>query len=128
MNNGAISWNSQRQHVVALLTSETEYMAASDAARHLVWVRDFLFDIFQQQSGPTSFYIDSTSAVSVITEQAIKKRSKHIDRRFHFIREQYQSGKIEIRRIPTTEMLADFLTKPLARILLQKAVNDNKLC
>lgn len=127
LNNGCISWNSQRQHVVALSTSEAEYMAASDAARHLAWVRDFLFDIFQQQTNPTPFYIDSTSAVSVITEHAIKKLSKHIDRRFHHIQEQHQSGKIEIFRIPTTEMLADFLTKLLSRVLLQKAVEDNKL-
>jgi len=127
LNNGSVSWNSQRQHVVALSTSEAEYMAASEAARHLSWVRDFLFDIFHQQTAPTSFFIDSTSAVAVITEQAIKKRSKHIDRRYHHIREQHQDGKIEIIRIPTTEMLADFLTKPLARVLLQKAVDDNKM-
>lgn len=127
MNNGSISWNSQRQHVVALSTSEAEYMAASDAARHLNWVREFLFDIFHQQTSPTPFHIDSTSALSVITEQAIKKRSKHIDRRFHHIREQHQAGKIEVIRIPTTEMLADFLTKPLTRVLLEKALEDNKL-
>ena len=102
-------------------------MAASEAARHLSWVREFLFDIFHQQIGPTSFFIDSTSAVSVITEDAIKKRSKHIDRRYHYILEQHKDGKIDIIRIPTTEMLADFLTKPLARILLQKAVDDNNL-
>lgn len=127
LNNGAVSWTSQRQHVVALSTSEAEYMAASEAARHLAWVRDFLFDIFHQQERPTPFYIDSTSAVSVITENAIKKRSKHIDRRYHHIREQHQAGKIDIIRIPTTEMLADFLTKPLARVLLQKALIDNRL-
>lgn len=127
LNHGSISWNSQRQPVFALSTSEAEYMAASDAARHLAWVRSFLFDIFQPQDIPTPFFIDSTSAVSVITENAIKKRSKHIDRRFHHIREQHQSGKIEIFRIPTTEMLADYLTKPLTRILLKKAVKDNGL-
>lgn len=73
LNGGSISWNSQRQHVVALSTSEAEYMAASDAARHLSWVRDFLFDIFHQQTKSTPFYIDSTSALSFITEPAIKK-------------------------------------------------------
>lgn len=128
LNNGSICWNSQRQHVVALSTSEAEYMASSEAARHLSWVREFLFDIFHQQINPTPFFINSTSDMAVITEQAIKKRSKHIDRRYHHIREQHQAGKIEIIRIPTSEMLADFLTKPLARILLQKAVNDNRLC
>ena len=112
---------------MALSTSEAEYMAASDAARHLAWVRDFLFDVFHQQITSTQFFIDSTSAVFVITEQAIKKKSKHIDRRFHHIREQHAAGKIEIIRIPTTDMLADFLTKPLAKVLLQKAVEDNGL-
>lgn len=85
MNKGSILWNSQRQHVVSLSTSEAKYMAASDAARHLAWVRDFLFDIFHQELAPTKFFIESTSAVSVITEQVIKKRSKHINRRVHHI-------------------------------------------
>lgn len=102
-------------------------MAASDAARNLAWVCHFMFDIFCQQTGPTPFYIDSTSAVSVITENAIKKRAKHIDRKFHHIREQHQKSKIDIVRIPTTEMLADFLTKPLSRVRLLKAVKDNTL-
>lgn len=127
LNNGAILWTSQRQQVVALSTSKAEYMAASEAARHLVRVRDFMFDIFHQQESPTPLYIDSTSAVSVITENAIKKRSKHIDRHYHHIREQHQAGKIDIIQIPTTEMLVDFLTKPLARILLAKALEDNRL-
>lgn len=123
----SVSWNSQRQHVVALSTSEAEYISAADAAQHLTWVRDFLFDYFHQQSGPTPFFINSTSAFSVITEQAIKKRSKHIDRRFHHISEKHQTGKIDIHRIPTTEMLADFLTKPLTRPLLEKALEDTRL-
>lgn len=127
LNNGNISWSSQRQTVVALSTSEAEYMAASEAARHLSWIREFLFDIFLQQNDPTPFFINSTSAVSVITESAIKKRSKHIDRRYHYIREQHNAGKIDIIRIPTTELLADHLTKPLSRVLLEKAVEDNRL-
>lgn len=127
INNGSVSWTSQRQQVVALSTSEAEYMAASEAARHLAWMREFLFDILHPQDHPTLFFIDSTSAVSVIPENVIKKRSKHIDRRYHHIREQYQDGKIEIIRVPTTEMLADFLTKPLAKVLLQKAIEDNGL-
>lgn len=127
LNNGNVSWSSQRQHVEALSTSEAEYMAASEAARHLSWIPDFLFDIFHQQNDPTPFCIDSTSAVSVITENAIKKRSKHIDRRYHYIREQHQANKIDIIRVPTTEMLADYLTKPLSRVLLEKAVEDNRM-
>lgn len=79
MGGGSVSWCSRRQKVVALSTTEAEYMAASDASRHVSWVRSFLFDIHQQAVLPTTFCVDNTSAIANTTNEAIKSRSKHID-------------------------------------------------
>jgi hypothetical protein len=56
---------------------------------------------------------DSTSAISVAKNPVLHSRTKHIDVRFHFLRDHYEKGDIELRYIDTTRQLADILTKPL---------------
>lgn len=89
LNGGMVLWRSQKQPVVALSTLEAEFISAAEAAKQLLWMKGFLFDIFHPIEHPISFHIDSTSAISTITEEAIKQKSKHIDRRFHFLRHQF---------------------------------------
>lgn len=128
MGGGAVSWLSQRQKVVALSTTEAEYMACADAARHISWLRSFLFDVFCLKPGPTILYVDNTSAIENATNEGIKSRSKHIDRRHHFIRELVEDGRVEIKQISTKEMLADHLTKPLSPQGLKHAMSLNNVC
>lgn len=127
MVGGMVTWNSRRQPVVAQSTAEAEYMAAADAARHLAWVKGFLFDIYLPITSPVPFHLDSTSAISIATEEAIGKRSRHINRKHHLICDQVREGEIAIIHVPSGDMLADFLTKPLGRVLLDKACKDNAL-
>lgn len=110
---GAVCWKSQRQSVVALSTTEAEYIAAAECYKHTAWVRSFMFDIFQPLESPTLFYVDNTSAIFTATGEGIKSRSKHIDRRHHYIRDMVQSNQVDIQHVPTEKMLADYLTKPL---------------
>lgn len=76
---GAVSWKSQRQPIVALSTSEAEYVAATECAKHISWVRSFYFDVLQQLLAPTTLHIDNTSAIFTASGEGIKSRSKHID-------------------------------------------------
>lgn len=124
---GIVSWRSERQSVVALSTNEAEYMAAAECAKHLSWVRSFLFDIMHEVPGAIPFHVDNKSAIDTATGESINRRSKHINRRFHFIREQCQAGLLDIRHIPTEEMLADHLTKPLGPSGIQHALQINKM-
>lgn len=124
---GPVSWRSSRQSVVALSTNEAEYMAASECAKHLIWVKAFLFDIMKPINGPISFFVDNKSAINTATGDSINQRSKHIDRRFHFIREQVQYGMLSIGHIPTEDMLADHLTKPLGPTGIRHALCLNRM-
>lgn len=124
-NGGIVTWNSQHQPVVAQFTSEAEYISASDACQHLSWTKSFWFDIFLLVKSPIVFNIKSTSAISITTEDAIKKRPRHIDRKYRHIHEKYEAGAINTVHVPTHEMLANFLTKPLGRVELEKARLDN---
>lgn len=80
--NGAISWSSQRQKMVTLSTTESEYVAALTAAKEAMWLRKLLHDIGCPCASETTLYIDNQSAIQLI--QNIKnpvyhKRTKHID-------------------------------------------------
>lgn len=124
---GAVSWKSQRQKVVALSTTEAEYMAAAECAKLMSWIRSFMFDVMHPITSPSPLFVDNTSAIACASNEGIKAKSKHIDRRYHFIRDQIQEGVLEVRHIPTTEMLADFLTKPLGPQGIVHALQINNL-
>lgn len=127
LGGGPVSWRSARQFVVALSTNEAEYMAAAECAKHLVWVKAFLFDVMHPVTSPIPFYVDNTSAIDTATGDTINRRSKHIDRRFHFIREQVQAGVLDINHVATEEMLADHLTKPLGPTRIIHALRLNHM-
>lgn len=127
LGGGPVCWKSQRQHVVALSTTEAEFMAASDGARQMAWVKSFLFDIHSPLTSPTIIHIDNTSAIFNATSEGIKNRSKHIDRRYHYIREKVEVGDLLVKHVPTSEMLADHLTKLLTAISLSHALKINNL-
>lgn len=108
---GLVSWKSRWKQVVALSKTEAEYMAACEGAKFASWIRSFLFDIFQQVEGAIPFFIDNTSAIDIATGDGIKAKSKHIDRRFHYLRDQINLGLLHVQYISTVDMKADFLTK-----------------
>ena len=84
--NGAATWSSQRQRLVTLSTTEAEYVAASIAARKVVWIRKLLSDIGCPCNKETTLYVYNQSAIELVRNPVFHKRTKHIDVHFHFIR------------------------------------------
>jgi len=115
LNGGPISWSSHRQQTVALSTTQAEYMAASDAVKESLWLRTLLFSLLLRPIDPISINIDNQSVIRLIKNPEFHKRTKHIDIRFHFIREKFENGEINISYIHTSNQLADILTKALPR-------------
>jgi transposase InsO family protein len=112
---GAISWKSRRQPTVALSTTEAEYMAASEAAREAVYWRMFLTALGFDVSQPTLIMSDNQGSIALSKNPEHHERTKHIDVRHHYLREQVESKTIKLDYISTDQMVADALTKPLAR-------------
>ncbi|XP_033230350.1 secreted RxLR effector protein 161-like [Belonocnema kinseyi] len=83
---GPITWSSQRQKLVTLSTTETEYFAAATATKEAVWLRKLLDDIGFQAAGASALFVDNQSAIKLIKNPEFHKRTKHIDVRYHFIR------------------------------------------
>ena len=115
LNGGPVTWSSQRQRVVALSTTEAEYLAASAATKEAVWLKHLLRDINQPVEDPITLKIDNQSAIRLVRNPEFHKRTKHIDTHYHFIREKYQNRDIDVTYVPSNNQIADIFTKPLPR-------------
>ncbi|CAM8982631.1 unnamed protein product [Rhodiola kirilowii] len=119
LGSNLISWLSQKHKVVALSSCEAEYMAASAAACQGVWLERLLSDLLDRNPGKVVLNVDNKSAIwpiSLCKNPVYHDRSKHIDTRFHYIRECVEEGKINIEYVSTNDQLADILTKSLRRV------------
>jgi hypothetical protein len=110
---GVTSWKSRRQATVALSTAEAEYMASGDATKQAVWLRQLLRDLGFALDKPLTILNDNQGAVHLSKNPGDHNRTKHIDLRHHYLREQVQSNTVALQHTPTTDNLADLLTKPL---------------
>ena len=108
---GAVSWLSKKQAVVALSTSEAEYIALSLAVQEALWFRKLFTDL-QMAEKPITIMEDNQGAIALTQNPIAHSRTKHIDIRFHFIREAREKSTIDIVYCPTSEMIADLFTKP----------------
>eukprot|EP00253_Pinus_taeda_P010962 PITA_10962 len=113
MGSGAISWASKKQSIVALSTAEAEYVVATAAACKAVWMRGMLRSLGQEKAKATMIFCDNSSAIALSKNSVFHKRKKHIDTRFHYIRELVNNGEIVLEHCRTQEQVADILTKPL---------------
>ncbi len=116
----AVSWVSQRQPVVALSSTEAEYVALSSAAQQAVWIRRLLGELGVDVSDPTPICEDNQGAVCLATNPVHHKKTKHIAIRHHYIRQCVADGSINLHYVPTNDMIADILTKPLPRVKFQR--------
>jgi transposase InsO family protein len=116
LSGGAISWQSKLQPTVAASTTEAEYMAASSAVREGLWFRQLLAD-FGVSVGVVQMFGDNQAALTLVSNPVITARSKHIDVMHHFVRERVLRGEVSFSYCPTTEQVADCLTKSLSPTL-----------
>ena len=117
MNGGEISWKTSKQTTNANLTTKVEYIPPSDAAKEAFWLKNFITDLGVVPSILDSIPVlcDNNGAIAQVKEPRFHQKLKHILRRFHLIREIIAKGDVVIERVPSTDNVADPLTKPLAQ-------------
>lgn len=119
--NGPISWECQKQKVIALSSTEAEYIGICEATKESVYLRSLCKELFDQYEVsnflkldfPMTIYNDNQSALKLSENQVFHKRTKHIHVKYHFIRDKVKNADIELLYMPTNDMVADMLTKPL---------------
>ncbi|KAL1294051.1 hypothetical protein AAHE18_19G113100 [Arachis hypogaea] len=115
LNGGAVSWKSSKQATVADSTTEAEYIAASEAAKEAVWMKKFIneLDVVPSIKEPLPLLCDNNGAIAQAKEPRSHKKSKHILRRYHLIREIVERGDVEIQKVAGKDNAADPFTKAL---------------
>jgi hypothetical protein len=107
-----ISWKSRKQPTVAMSTMDSGYMALSDAIRELLSRMYYITELGISTIQP-AVLCDNQAAIALSGGQGDYQRAKHIDIRYHFIRDHLERGTLEVVYIPSKKQLVDFLTKAL---------------
>jgi hypothetical protein len=113
--NGIITWCSKRQPLVTLSTTEAEYVAAALATQECVWLRRLLTELECESNRSTPLYVDNQSAIKLVQNPEYHQRTKHIDIKFHFIREKAKEGTVKVIYVPSEQQRADLFTKALPK-------------
>jgi hypothetical protein len=115
LSGAAFSWESRKQRTVALSSTEAEYMALSDASKEAVFLIGYLKELEFQSLANVVVFNDNQGAGKLTENSVYHARSKHIDVRYHFIRDAVKKHPIKILYLPTEKMIADVLTKALPK-------------
>ncbi|GJX07914.1 hypothetical protein Tco_0195846 [Tanacetum coccineum] len=117
-----VSWSSKRQKSDAISSTKAEYIAMSGCCAQILWMRSQLTD-YGLGFNKIPMYYDNKSANSLSCNNVQHSRSKHIDIRFHFIKEHVENEVIELYFVNTEYQLADIFTKALARERIEFLIN-----
>jgi hypothetical protein len=110
---GLVSWFSRKQKLVALISVEAEYLAASQASCEAIWIHKMLVGLFGQGMYLTVIHCDNQSCIKLYENLVFHDRSKDIEIRYHFVHYWVQRGVVQLQYISTDDQVADILTKAL---------------
>jgi hypothetical protein len=124
LNGTPISWSAKKQPSISLSSTESEYMASSQAAHEAVYLRQFLTEIGFRRDDPTPLFIDNQSAIAIARNPEFHVHTKHIEVRHHYVREKLENRIIELQYCPTADQTTDILTKALASVKHLKFIKN----
>lgn len=129
LGRNVINWESRKQRCVALSSTEAEYLAISDVCKDICFVRNLLLEIINKDVAPVLLYNDNQSSLRLLeVKEFCHKRTKHIDIRYHYMKDLIKDNIIKAKYLCTENMLADVLTKPLSSIKHEKFVKGMNMC
>ncbi|KAH9779244.1 hypothetical protein KPL71_007654 [Citrus sinensis] len=112
LDNYLISWKATLQHIVALSSTEAEFVAATEAVKESMWLKGLLNELWLKQR-TMQIFCDNQSVIQLIKNQVYHERTKHIDVKFHFIKDEVAKGSVAVIKIHTNINPTDMLTKVL---------------
>ena len=112
-SSGACITISKKAKLLALSSTEAEYLALFEASKSIMWLRQFLEELGYPPTSPTLVHEDNKSTITIISNGNDKGRTKHMDIRYQYVRELVQQKHLSITYCPSSQMTADILTKPL---------------
>ena len=128
LSNAAVAWSSRKQPIVTLSTTETEFVAASACACQLIWMKRVLSKLDYNGSKSPVIFCDNSSTIKLSKNPVMHGKSKHIDVRFHFLRDLVNEGKVQLNYCGTKQQIADIFTKPLKLEVFQELRKKLGVC
>jgi len=119
-NSALVSWKSKKQNTVALSSCEAEYIATSFAVQEAIFLQQLLRDMTGLDKVPVHLKIDNQGAIELSKNPVHRQRSKHIDIKYHHVREHVQNGNVVLHYVPSADNIADMFTKPVSKEKLSK--------
>lgn len=127
-NGGTVSWMCKKQTCVSLSSTEAEFVALCEGVKEALWIRNILTDVNRSIENSTTNFEDNQSCIKMFDNQKISNRTKHIDIKFHFVKDIINQKKmINLEYCSSKEMIADMLTKPLSNEIFTKHRNNIQL-
>ncbi|UYV66514.1 hypothetical protein LAZ67_4001938 [Cordylochernes scorpioides] len=122
LGEATIDWKSSKQPLVALSTMEAEMIAACESCCQIKWIINLLRELeeWNFMEKPTAIYTDSQSLINWISSPKQSSRCRHINRKYHFLRDCYESRDICLLYKPSQDLEADIFTKDLSRDQMKK--------
>ena len=117
---GAVSWSLKKQNMIALLSTEAEYIVQTHTAKEAMWFQSFISEV--QGRRPLTISCDNQGAIALSKDNKFHSCTKHIDLQYHFICEAVENNKIKVNYIPTEDNVLDIITKPFPRPKFQHFV------
>ena len=122
---GYVSWKSKKQRTVALSTCEAEYMALALCVQEAIHLIRLYSDLYSQSCLPVEIGVDNQGTILLAKNPVMHQRTKHIDVKYHFVREEVEQGNISLFYIPSARNVADVFTKPQSRSRIHQLINLN---
>ena len=116
LGNMPISWNSQKQSIVSLSSCEAEYIAVTSAACQGIWLSRLQAELTNKENKVVKLRVDNRSAIALCKNLVFHGRSKHIETRFHMIRDLVVQKTVEVSHVASEDQLADVFTKALGKV------------
>lgn len=123
LNGSVIDWRSKLQSTLAQSTTDAEYIAAAEAARQGKWVIQIL-NYLHEDIDMFTLHVDNQSAITIAENGGVSERTKHLDVKYHYIKELIDNKSIRLRYLETSKMPADILTKAVTQAKLQSSLQQ----
>lgn len=123
LGKAAIFWSSQKQQTMALSSTEAEYMGLTEAAKEAAYLRGLLIELKLMPSASIVLYVDNQRAKCLAEYPVHHKRTKHIDIRYHYIRDVINREEVILEHLPMEDMVVDIFTKALTGVRHKKMVD-----
>lgn len=120
LKSSPIAWQSKKQKVVAQSSCEAEYIAAANATCEGLWLARVLSELQGTEASTPLIRVDNKSAISLVKNPVLHGNSKHIEVKYHLVRESAEEGRIKVEFIRSQDQLGDILTKPLGKSKFQE--------